>query len=256
MIWRWFRRDKKSFAKIFNTLFALDLPTSTVCGQFENYIRSNGGRAFPVYDQVYSIPFQDPQGRYSDLRKLIEETARDLNIDLQRLEEEKIVPSGTAAKARSTRVRKHYKWLVKRASETKSKAPAVAEMQSLSLRDKPLGGIPLAVSDAWDHELLSDAEDYVAPAVASASRARSRLPTTHHIAFRVWDEDSRTKFTEAKGFLSEAHTMWRGEYLEPFTFEGQGRQALMLLASNHLCMRGGGSSSFVSVSTSLLQVCK
>ncbi|KAF1942173.1 hypothetical protein EJ02DRAFT_490196, partial [Clathrospora elynae] len=76
----------------------------------------------------------------------------------------------------------------------------------------------------------------------------------HHITFRVWDGNSRTKFSEDTGFVSEAHSIWRGPFLEPLSFEGQGQQALMLLANLYQSMCGGSSSSFVSLSKSLLQV--
>jgi hypothetical protein len=59
-------------------------------------------------------------------------------------------------------------------------------------------------------------------------------------------------FDEETGFVSQAFSIWKGEYPPPFSPDGQGRQALMILTNLHLSM-SGGASAFVSVSTSLLQ---
>ena len=54
-------------------------------------------------------------------------------------------------------------------------------------------------------------------------------------------------------FVSEAFArFWNGEYPPPFSPEGQGLQALKILTNLHLSL-SGGASTFVSVSTSLLQ---
>ncbi|KAH7402472.1 hypothetical protein BKA66DRAFT_1447, partial [Pyrenochaeta sp. MPI-SDFR-AT-0127] len=264
VVWRWYRRDPISFAKIFNAAFKLTLSTRKVCAQFESHIRLYGGRAFPMYNDVFLIPFEDPNGRYSDLRNFIEGTARDLNVELHRLEEEQTSPAGKAAKAKSRLTRKYYRALVKNAYQRqKSQATKTLVKQRPPLRSQPrenqyLGGISLRVRDSWDEELLTDVEDYSMPAVSSVGPSLRpfllRPYSTPCIAFRCWDQNSRTVFTEDGGFVSEAHTLWRGHYLKPFIFEGEGKQALLFLANLHLCMQGGSSSSFVSISTSLLQV--
>jgi hypothetical protein len=104
-----------------------------------------------------------------------------------------------------------------------------------------------------DQEYFTDVEDFTGLIPTSTEPRPSLSLTAPRLGFRVWDANSRTKFSEDAGFVSEAFSIWRNEYPPPFSPDGQGRQALIVLTNLHLSMRGG-ASTFVSVGTSLLQV--
>ncbi|CAN9334892.1 unnamed protein product [Alternaria alternata] len=126
-------------------------------------------------------------------------------------------------------------------------------VQGSSAQVPPLGGVALAADVKYeDEENWSDVEDLNTSPVTFTQPSPGSLPTTNSIGFRVWDANSRTMFDEETGFVSQAFSIWKGEYPPPFSPDGQGRQALMILTNLHLSM-SGGASAFVSVSTSLLQ---
>ena len=56
--------------------------------------------------------------------------------------------------------------------------------------------------------------------------------TERTIAFRVWSAKSWTIFSKETGFISQAFENWRGEYPPPFSPEGQGQQAIMVLTNS------------------------
>jgi hypothetical protein len=68
-----------------------------------------------------------------------------------------------------------------------------------------------------------------------------------------YTDSVQTIFSERDGFVASGHELWRGRpFLQPFSPEGQGQQALDFLLNCHLSI-DGGASAFVSVTTSLIQ---
>ena len=62
------------------------------------------------------IPFKDPQGCYLEIRTLIECEAQDLSLKLEKRRSNLNRSSGRAQFAKSPRIKKIYKSLVRRAS--------------------------------------------------------------------------------------------------------------------------------------------
>jgi hypothetical protein len=115
-----------------------------------------------------------------------------------------------------------------------------------------LGKVALTMdADFEQSEYLVDVEEQLSPLIQGPRRmsTETRQPT---LAFRVWDSNSRAKHSLQNGFVSEAFQMWKGPFPEPFQPDGAGKQALTILMNIHLSMEGG-SSTFISTTTSLLQ---
>jgi hypothetical protein len=258
VIYRWYTAvDPKIIPKIFNGVTGLDLRHSIVRSQFDSHLKLYGGRAYPEYGRAIATPFKDPYGVYTGIRNIIEQTASDLGLELLRRKTEVKIISGQAQYAKSPKTRRYWKSLVRRAAQhEKQKARQVlsSSASASSVQVPSSGGrVLVTTANSDDQEFLTDVEDFSAP-VVSSTEPRSSLPlTAPRLGFRVWDANSRTKFSEDSGFVSEAFSIWRNEYPPPFSPDGQGRQALMVLTNLHLSMRGG-ASTFVSVGTSLLQV--
>jgi hypothetical protein len=280
ILYRWYdSANPATLPQTFNAITGLELRPYIIRTQFENHILLYGGHAFPEYARVMSIPFHDPEGRYDNIRGIIEETAMQAGIDLSRREVEVSFHSGAARYAKSPKTRRLYRSLVRRAAEKgKERARGARRMDKfvstpstppLSRRNRPLGRTALLVgSDDETEENWSDVED-LNPGAGIPNGLRPLIePIKRNIAFRVWDENSRTKFSEKAGFVSQAFSIWRGEYPPPFSSDGQGREALMLLTNLRRCLEKvyikntlimldlslkGGASTFISLSTSLLQ---
>jgi hypothetical protein len=214
-----------------------------------------GVRAYPEFGKVLVIPFHDPDGYYDDIHAIIQDTAADLGLRLRRRKVEEKLVLGKAQFHKSPTTRKYWKARVRlMAQQEKERKVQRLKPKDLSTRIPRLGGFAVTTTrDETDTEMIVDAEDPPMLPI-TPSELRYELPSQDpHIGFRVWDDDSRTKFSEDTGFVSEAFTIWRGHFPSPFSPDGQGKQALMLLTNLHLSMKGG-ASCFVSVSTSLLQV--
>jgi hypothetical protein len=257
ILYRWYEdADVTTIPKVFNAVTGLDLRLSVVRYQFESHLILYGGLAYPEFDRVMKVPFHDPEQKYNGIHAIIKETATEFGIDLSRRRVEVKHKSGLAKVAKSPRTRKYYKSLVRRAAKReKDKAYAleIPASQELPLRVLPHGGITLATDPRReDDESWSDIDDWHTSPVTPTETSPRVSPGTQPIAFRVWDANSRTKFDDETGFVSQAFSIWRGEFPPPFSPDGQGRQALMLLTNLHLSM-SGGASAFVSLSTSLLQ---
>jgi hypothetical protein len=191
------------------------------------------------------VPFDDPENKHELLRNIIDANAEHLGIKLERLTEEVRSPSGGAAKAKSQSTRKLYKSLVKKASqEAKAKAVQLPAVEKLSIQVQSLGGVTLSTGDDFDtSELLADMEDDTSLSVPSTPSSTVPPYADPRLAFRVWDANSRVRFTEEHGFVSEAHGLWRGPYLPPFDPETeQGQKAIAFLTNLHLSMSGGASA--------------
>lgn len=105
-----------TFASVFNSITGLDIKPSRIRTQFESHLLLYGGNAYPEYHRVFSIPFEDPQGCYSEIRTLIECEAQDLGLKLEKRRSDLSRSSGRAQFAKSPRIKKIYKSLVRRAS--------------------------------------------------------------------------------------------------------------------------------------------
>ncbi|KAF2467152.1 uncharacterized protein BDR25DRAFT_195517, partial [Lindgomyces ingoldianus] len=71
-----------------------------------------------------------------------------------------------------------------------------------------------------------------------------------HLAFRVWQSKSRTKFVDGS-FISELLSYWNGPLPHPIAMGSH--ESFKILAIAHLSLTGN-ASCWVSVSTSLLQI--
>ncbi|KAL6151255.1 hypothetical protein ACJBU6_10243 [Exserohilum turcicum] len=265
VLYRWYNNaDPSTIPKVFNAVTGLSLRLSVVRYQFESHILLYGGRAFPEFARVMSVPFDDPEGRYDEIRGIIEDTAAEPGINLPRRETEVHFTSGTARYAKSPRTRRTYRALVRKATQQEKEKARIARMSQLvelpACRQPAsipyrLGRIDISMHpDQMDKETWSDVEDSPSSSPLAPITPGTRTPpAVRNIAFRVWDANSRTAFTEESGFVSQAFTIWRNEYPPPFSPDGQGRQALMIFTNLHLSLTGG-ASTFVSLSTSLLQV--
>lgn len=241
ILYRWYdNADQTTLPRVFNYVTGLDLRISVVRYQFENHVLLYGGRAFSEYARVMAIPFHDPEGRYNAIRGIIEETATDSGIDLQRRETEIAFDSGAARWAKSPRTRKTYRSLVRRAAQKEKEKGQISRLtepvvlpsdqQEIPISECVLGNVALSTNNQ-DEERWSDTEN-PSPRTALVEQVRSSMePIKRKIAFRVWDENSRTIFSKEDGFVSQAFTIWRGEYPPPFTPDGEGRDALKLLTN-------------------------
>jgi hypothetical protein len=175
------------------------------------------------------------------------------------LQEEHVFPSGEARTARSPKTRKLYRQLVRKAAqEMRVEAthnPPTPTPTRVPITIPLLGNIALttdAKSEQSEYLVDADVEEHQSPGTHAPMKKPMKFgePT---LAFRVWDSDSRAKFSTQNGFVSEAFQMWKGPFPEPFQPDRAGKQALTILMNIHLSMKGG-SSAFVSTTTSLLQV--
>lgn len=188
---RWFQRVPSTFAAIFNSVFNLSLPTSSIDQQFGSYIRLHGGRAFISYKDVFEItPFHDPEGKYTFIRDLIETEAAALGVDIRRADQEAVSPSGRAEKARSDLTRRRYKDLVRTASQQRLVASAMEPTLS-PRRIYSLGGHAMAEeSNPNDIDYFVDMEESTQSPTSSTDIMVGTATDTDspHLAYRVWDK--------------------------------------------------------------------
>ncbi|KAF2703922.1 hypothetical protein K504DRAFT_334576, partial [Pleomassaria siparia CBS 279.74] len=71
-----------------------------------------------------------------------------------------------------------------------------------------------------------------------------------HLAFRVWDAESRTVFNEQRGFVADLFAHRRAPVAQPLS---QDNPMFDVLANAHLS-HVGNTNAFVSVVSSLLQL--
>ncbi|KAI4651304.1 uncharacterized protein J4E78_007995 [Alternaria triticimaculans] len=254
ILYRWYEdTDVATIPKVFNAITGLNLRLNVIRYQFESHLILYGGRAYPEFDRVMKVPFPDPDHKYDEIHTIIEETAYDSGIDLSRRTHEVRIESGLARTAKSPKTRKHYKSLVRRAlkkEKERARALRTPAPEALPLQVLQLGGMTLAEQD--NEETWSDVDGHHTPPITPTQSRPRAPPGRNNVAFRVWDANSRTTFDDETGFVSEFFSTWRGDFLPPFSPDGQGQQAIMMLTNIHLSM-SGGASAFVSVSTSLLQ---
>lgn len=230
---RWYcGRDRTAeldiFSKVFNSITGLDIPAKRVRVQFENHLRLYGPEAYPVFGRVFSVPFDDPEDHYAEIRGLIEAEAATLNLELQQREFEAVVRSGTAKFAKSPKTRRVYKSLVRRASQEAVRQ----ERQGVAHEDATISSVSattisrairLPVEEDW--EIFTDVEGtagsviqqsatYVLQSIESPGSA----PTRPHLTFRVWDAANRTEFVDG-GFVAQTFVDWPRPFLAPIALD-------------------------------------
>jgi len=260
ILYRWYEdTNVATIPKVFNAITGLNLRLNVIRYQFESHLILYGGRAYPEFDRVMRVPFYDPEHKYDEIHAIIEDTALESGIDLSRRRNEVSYTPGLARTAKSPKTRKHYKSLVRRAlkrEKERARAIRTPAPEDLPLQALQLGGMTLIEQD--NEETWSDIEGYHTPPITPTQPTPRTPHGKNTIGFRVWDANSRTKFDVQNGFVSEkfaseAFSSWPEELLAPFSPDDeQGLRNTLLLAHSHLSMRGG-ASSYVSVSTSLLQ---
>jgi hypothetical protein len=195
-----------------------------------------------VYKHVYSVPFDDPEGKYEALRSITETTAASLGIELCRLAEEVKSPSGKARTAKSPKTRRLYRSLVRRAFEEERFAaaqvfPVPAQKQPLVSRSI-LGGVTLSTDEEFEaSEILVETAENPSPCSPLSERLYCDRTGRQNLAFRVWDADKChwTAFDECDGFVSGKMTLHQARpFPEPFC-----RSNLEELAISHLSKTGG-----------------
>ncbi|CAO2657533.1 Nn.00g036590.m01.CDS01 [Neocucurbitaria sp. VM-36] len=241
-LFRWYHRNPRAFGKIFNSIFGLNLPFRKTQQRLENYVRLHGEKAFPEYRDVMSVPFDDPEGVYDELRNIIETTAKDLDIEIYKLREEMFYRSGHAATAKSPGVRRQYRSLVRKAIlEKKAMAIQIPVTQQPVQR---LGGMTLSTTSWEESEFLSEPERND----TSSSLWRP------HLVFRVWDESSKTAYIKGKGFLAGAFAPpYEWQKIPPPIPRNDPHHAFKIIAHLHLS-KDGDSPLFIATSSSLIQV--
>ncbi|KAH7127027.1 hypothetical protein B0J11DRAFT_579445 [Dendryphion nanum] len=240
IIYRWFdSSDATDIPKLFNYITAYSLPLKRIQAQFKNHICLYGS-AIPEFDRVFKkTSFEDPEGNFSAIRHIIMAQASEMNLELISRKKDMEFTSEKAAYAKSDRTRAAYKSKVRRASQTNvSEQASSNSSSSSSLPLLNLGGRPLTINLS-----LSD----------SIVDSENQSPTTnHHLAFRVWDANSKTKYTET-GFISGLLSAWNGPLPEPIS-PTDPSNAFMILSNSHLSVLGNDTGScFVSTTTSLIQ---
>ncbi|KAJ4989817.1 hypothetical protein SVAN01_04654 [Stagonosporopsis vannaccii] len=239
------------FSKTFNAIVGLDLRPHIIRNQFE-HLRLYGSKAYPVFGRVYNTPFDDPEGRYAQIRATIEQEAEALKIDLHRRRCEVSIQSGNAKHAKSPRTRSAYESLVRRASrEVKQRVGRVSAIECLSTAPESIPSMPMAVQvpeeEGW--ERINDVE--LSPASESlGTEARCTLSTRPRLVFRVWDAASRTKFVEGS-FVAEAFLTWQRPIPSPIALDDPS-EAGLILTFLHL-NRKGDTPVLMSTTSSLLQ---
>jgi hypothetical protein len=165
-------------------------------------------------------------------------------------------PAGKARYARSSKTRRLYRALVRKASQERlASARSTRVIESRFSRFQTMGRMTLNTSIRPEaEEFLTDTEELSEPIAIPAKTRPSAPAHTPNLGFRVWDAKSKTLFTSEEGFVSEAFSIWKGPYPPPFSSESaDGKLAINLLCNLHFSMTSGGASAWISVSTSLLQ---
>lgn len=239
---RWYsgtdrRTELLEFSKIFNWITGLELRPHILRTQFENHLILYGAAAYPVFGRVFAVPFKDPEGHYTEIRALIEEEARTLHLNLRRRTHEAKIVSGTAKDAKSPQTRIAYESLVRRASqETQRAAHHDASATVVSTNQTFFANTSKAVRMPPDEqEVMTDVE-LSPPCVKAAAAVPEATPGRPHLAFRVWDAASRTKFVDGS-FIAQTFVDWPKPYPAPIAMDDPS-DAGKILALLHLSKMG------------------
>lgn len=237
------------FSKTFNAITGLDLKPRILRSQFESHLRLYGAAAFPVFGRVFAVPFDDPEGRYAQIRTLIEQEAQTLQLDLRRRHSNACIPSGMAKYAKSPLTRSTYEFLVrKKSQEARQEAGRVSATECVSTIPRSIvnTSMPVQFLPKEDEEVIADIEPSP-PSVRQGPAVREARP---HLAFRVWDTANRTKFIDGN-FVADAFLAWPRPFPSPIALD-DASECGKILAVLHLSKRGDTpvfiSTASVSVS--------
>ena len=226
------------FAEVFNSITGLALRPRIIRNQYEGHLRLYGGEAYREFGRVFLVPFDDPEGRYAEIRALIEAEAEALGLDLQKRQTDSKFPSGMAKFAKSSKTRTTYKSLVTRVSqEAEWDAARAAVPMDASMTARSIATMSMAVKmpseEEW--EIVTDAEASPKPSAYNEEVPRSAF-TKPHLTFRVWDEANRTKFIDG-GFVAQTFLDWPRPLPAPIAPDdpSQAGRILMVL---HLSKQG------------------
>jgi hypothetical protein len=236
------------FSKIFNIVTGLDLDSRKIDNQF-THLRYYGGDAYPPFRRVFAVPFDDPMGRYAAIRALLESTADTHCLDLQRRQSEPDIQSDMARYAESPKTQKFYLNLVQKASQDDD---SVRESHQILAKPRSITSMAMAVQLPEDDnlEIITDTES--SPTSSHNSAQVHNLATVKpHLAFRVWDAASRTRFIDG-GFLAHAFLDWPLPLPPPIALNDP-TQAGKILVSLHLSQQGGAPVFISTASVSILR---
>lgn len=234
---RWYCAADRStelqvFAETFNYITGLNLRARVIRTQFESHLLVYGGEAYPLFRRVFAVPFDDPEGRYANLRAVIETEACTLELDLRRRQFDQQILSGTARYTKSPQIRKTYKCLIRKASQEQCWEGIKVTTDSRAFARSSMA---VQVSMEDNYEILTDIDDTPDPVTDGAGHPRPALPRPY-LAFRVWDANNRTKFIDGS-FVAQAFIDWPRPLPSPIALDdpsGAGK----ILASLHLCKDG------------------
>lgn len=240
------------FADVFNSIIASDIKPIRVRNQFESYLRLHGGNAFPEFGRVFSVPFDDPEGRYAEIRALIGSEAEALGHDLQHRQIDTDVPSGKAKFAKSPTTRRAYKSLVRRALQKAKESTSFSVAESARVITRSIAttstAVNMPIEDDW--ETLTDAE--VSPRPSTPNKIS--VSTKPRLTFRVWDAENRTQFVDSS-FVAQAFVDWPRPFPAPVAIDDPS-EAGKILTVLHLSKHGDTpvyiSTASVSYSRGLL----
>ncbi|KAF2192254.1 hypothetical protein K469DRAFT_653583 [Zopfia rhizophila CBS 207.26] len=271
---RWFEPSAPTdFASIFNSIHGLGLRNHVVQQQFDNHLRLYGAKAFPEFKKVFvSTPFDDPDGVYNALRLKIGSEAQMLGIEIWRRRTDAAITWGRAAKARSENTRRYYKSLVRRASQSAKQAQPReitikpdhnpnADVLAVHISRQPLveikrNTITIAATDTLSPPLRVQGASTISTYVEGSGHwSPQSSPHSWHLAFRVWDDNSGTRFDE-RGFVAALFARRRrnGGISRPIPIDDE-YGICKVLANDHLSFQGS-CSAFVSVAASVIQILK
>lgn len=243
---------------MFNQLCGLELPSHRITRQFEDHVRLYGHKVFPFYADVFNCPLDDPENKFLHIRMQLEEAASAIGVTLKRKTVDNVVPAGRAARAKAERTRRNFKNLVRRAQVHTSIETTLQPQTLPTTTSVQIGGFALSTSqDEEEVEVEVDPDKDLSTSEAStptstdSSTGKNEL---HHLALRVWDNESRTVFCPERGFVSDLHSVWQGPSLPPPNPETDDGRNFQLLLSNIHLNKKGNASAYVSVATSLVQV--
>ncbi|KAH6620467.1 hypothetical protein C7974DRAFT_234773 [Boeremia exigua] len=249
--------ELEMFAKLFNSITGLGLRPHIIRNQYECHLLLYGGLCFREYGRVYGVPFDDPEGRYTEIRNVLEEEIKSSGLDLRRRKTEEFVASGKAKYAKSPVTRRIYKSLVKKARQeekvgahqTSGRGHASTDSQSFATIGR---AIRAPTDEEW--EIISHASTSPEPITEYVQEITTPTPVSvtarPHLAFRVWDAANRTKFINGR-FVAQCFVNWPSPLPAPIALDDSS-EAGKILTLLHLSKQGA-TPVYISTASSLLQ---
>jgi len=148
-----------------------------------------GPKAIPEFAQVFGCPFSDPTDHYRHSIEAVECKARQLGVELTIRKSEPNFIAGQAASSKAERVRRQYKALCRRASQSTSPTNSSLIQSGGDPHMSRLGSFPMtSTQQLEDPEVLVDVEKTAVTPIEENVRPGFRHESS--LAYRVWD-DSR-----------------------------------------------------------------